>query len=288
MQVEDVAGVGLAPGRTPQQQGDLAVGPGLLGEVVVDDQGVLAAVPEVLAHGAAGIGGDELQGGGIGGVGRDHDGVAQGVLLLQLGHHLGHRGGLLAHRHVDADDVGVFLVDDGVHRHRGLAGLAVADDQLPLAPADGHHGVDGLDAGLHRLVHRLPPDDARSDLLDGLVGGGFDGSLAVDGLAEGVDHPADQALAHGHLHDAAGGLDGVAFADVGVVSEDHGAHGVALEVQGHAEDAARELEHLPLHDVLDAVGLDDAVLDGHHRALAAGLQVLLEALYLLADQVADL
>src|SRR5574337_996665 len=58
------------------------------------------------------------------------------------------------------------LVDDRVDRHRGLAGLAVADDQLALAAADRHHRVDGLQAGLHRLRHRLPCDHARRHLLD--------------------------------------------------------------------------------------------------------------------------
>jgi hypothetical protein len=45
-------------------------------------------------------------------------------------------------------------------RRRGLAGLAVADDQLALAAADRDHRVDRLDAGLQRLVTGW-----RSDLL---------------------------------------------------------------------------------------------------------------------------
>ena len=49
----------------------------------------------------------------------------------------------------------------GVDRDGGLAGLAVADDQLALAAADGDQRVDGLEAGLHRLVHRLARNDAR-------------------------------------------------------------------------------------------------------------------------------
>jgi hypothetical protein len=47
------------------------------------------------------------------------------------------------------------LVEDRVECHGGLAGLAVADDQLALAAADRDHGVDGLEAGGHGLVHRL-------------------------------------------------------------------------------------------------------------------------------------
>ena len=61
VQVEDVARVGLAARRAAQQQRQLAVGLGLLGEVVVDDQGVLAVLHPVLAHGAAGVGGEVLE-----------------------------------------------------------------------------------------------------------------------------------------------------------------------------------------------------------------------------------
>ena len=67
----------------------------------------------------------------------------------------------LADRDVDRDDVRVLVVDDRVDRDRRLAGLAVADDQLALAAADRDHRVDRLQAGLHRLLHRLALDDAR-------------------------------------------------------------------------------------------------------------------------------
>ena len=61
MEVEDVARVGLAAGRAAQQQRHLAVGLGLLRQVVVDDEGVLAVLHPVLAHGAAGVGGEVLE-----------------------------------------------------------------------------------------------------------------------------------------------------------------------------------------------------------------------------------
>ena len=66
----------------------------------------------------------------------------------------------LADRDVDGDEVRVLVVDDRVDRDRRLAGLAVADDQLALAAADRDHRVDRLEAGLHRLLHRLALDDA--------------------------------------------------------------------------------------------------------------------------------
>jgi len=79
VQVEDVARVGLAARRTAQQQRHLAVGDGLLGQVVEDDEGVLAAVAEELAHGAAGVGGEVLEGRGVRGGGRHDDRVFHGV-----------------------------------------------------------------------------------------------------------------------------------------------------------------------------------------------------------------
>jgi hypothetical protein len=49
----------------------LTIGDGLLGQIVVDDEGVHAVVAEELAHGAAGVGSQVLQGGSIGGSSRN-------------------------------------------------------------------------------------------------------------------------------------------------------------------------------------------------------------------------
>jgi hypothetical protein len=72
-------------------------------------------------------------------------------------HGLGDRRVLLADGDVDALHALTLLVEDRVDGDGGLARLAVADDQLALAAADRRHGVDGLDAGLQRLAHRLAP-----------------------------------------------------------------------------------------------------------------------------------
>ena len=61
VEVEDVAGVRLAARRAPQQQRDLAVRLGLLRQVVVDDERVLAVLHPVLAHRAAGVRGEVLE-----------------------------------------------------------------------------------------------------------------------------------------------------------------------------------------------------------------------------------
>src|SRR6185369_4697257 len=236
--------VGFAPRRAAQQQGELTVGDGLLGEVIVDDQGVLAGIAEELAHGDAGVGGDELERRRLGSGGGDDDGVIHGAVLFQLGNNLGDRGALLADGDVDADHVPALLVDDGVDGDGGLAGLTVADDQLALTAPDRNHGVDRLEAGLHRLMHRLTLDDAGGLHFDLAEGGGGDGAQAVDRLADRVDHAADQGLAHRDLDDLAGQLDRVAFLDLGELAENCRTDVVFLEVEDHAGDAARELQEL--------------------------------------------
>ena len=260
----------------------------MLGEVVVDADRVLAVVAEELAHRAAGVGGDVQDGRGVGGGGGDHDRVVHRPELLEGADHLRDRGLLLADGDVDADDALALLVDDRVHRHRGLAGLAVADDELALAAADGDHRVDGLEAGLERLLHRLAVHDAGGDRLDRVARGGRDRALPVDRLAERVHHAADEGVSHGHGHDPPGALDGVALADLVRLAEQHRAHRVLLEVERQAHDPVGQLEELPRHAVLEAVDAGDAVPHAEHGADLGHVDVGGEPSELLAEDPRDL
>ena len=246
VQIEHVARIGFAARRTAQQQRHLAIGDGLLGQIVIDDQGVHAVVAEIFAHGAAGERRQELQRRRIGRGGGDHDGVFERAVLLQHLDDLRHGRALLADGDVDAIELGLLvaagvdrlLVEDGVDRDGGLAGLAVADDQLALAAADRDQRIDRLEAGLHRLVHRFARNDAGRLDVDAGALFGLDRALAVDRLAERIDHAAEQALADRHLDDGAGALDRLAFLDLAVGAEDHDADIVVFEVERHAFDAA--------------------------------------------------
>jgi hypothetical protein len=180
---------------------------------------------------------------------------------LEGGHGLGHRGVLLADGHVDALHALPGLVDDGVDGDRGLAGLAVADDQLALAAADGRHGVDGLDAGLHGLAHRLAAHDARRLDLHAAGLGAVDRALAVDRLTQGVDHPAQEGVAHRHGLDPAGGLDRLLLFEVVDLAQDDGADGVLVEVEGQAQRPVLELEQLVHRRAGQARHAGDAVAD---------------------------
>jgi len=178
------------------------------------------------------------------------------------------------------------LIDDGIDGERGLAGLAVADDEFALAAADRHHRVDGLETGLHRLAHRLARDHARRDLFDRARELGGDRAAAVDRLAERVDHAPDQFRADRHFQDAAGAFHGVALGDVLVLAQDHGTDRVALEVEREPEGVARELEHFALHGIGQAVHAADAVGETDHRALITGLGLRRELLDARTDEFA--
>src|SRR5262249_22451218 len=291
VQIEHVAGIGLASRRTPQEQRHLPVRDGLLRQVVVDDHRVHAAVAEIFAHGAAGERGEVLHRRRIGGSRRNNDRIVERAVLLQ---HLGelHDGrALLADRYVDtikldllvAGGVERLLVENRVERDRGLAGLAIADDELALAAADGNERVNGLEAGRHGLMHRFARNDAGRLDVDAFALARFDRALAVDRVAERVDHTAEQALADRNVDDRARAFDGLPFLDLAVLAEDHDADIVDLEVERHPADAVLELDHFAGLNVVESVDPIAAVADRETPPDLGDLRVWAEVVDLLFE-----
>src|SRR5690606_16569918 len=95
----------------------------------------------------------------------------------------------------------------------------VADDELTLAATDRDHRVDGLDAGLQRLLHRLPHDDAGSGRLHLPLGGRDDLRPTVQRTSQRVYNAPDERGAHGHLEHASGAAYVVALLEAEVVAE---------------------------------------------------------------------
>merc|ERR1719391_1671251 len=267
VEVEDVTGVSLTAWGTPEQQGHLPVSDCLLGQVVKDDHSVHAVVTEVLSHGHARVGGKVLQGGSVRGGGRDDNGVLHGVGVSEPLYNLGDGGPLLANSNVDTVQlllgivslVESLLVDDGVDGDGGLASLSVTNDQLTLATANGHKGVNSLDASLHRLRHRLPRDDARSLQANTEPLAGAKGTLAINGVAKGINDPAETLHADGHVDDGTSPLDDIALLDELVVTEDDDTNVVRLQVEGHALQARAEFHHLLSLDILQTIDTGNTV-----------------------------
>src|SRR5205085_4494748 len=152
-----------------------------------------------------------------------------------------------------------------------------------LAAADRDQRVDGLQAGRHRLMHRLARDDARRLDVDAHALVGLDRALAVDRIAERIDDAAEQTLADRRVDDGAGALDGLAFLDLAVGAEDHDADVVGFEVQRHAAGAVLELDHFTGLDVVEAIDAGDAVADGQHLSDFGNFGFLAEILDLVLE-----
>ena len=191
-------------------------------------------------------------------------------MLLQVACHAGDGRSLLADGHIDAQHILVLLVQDGVGCNGGLAGLAVADDQLTLTTADGEHGVDGQDAGVQRGVHALALQDAGGLLLDGVVALCLNGALAVDGLAQGADDAAQEAVAH---------RDAGAFAAAGHQSahahfldlvKQHDAQMIGLHAFHHALCTVVKGDDLAVNGLIHALDIHNAVGCGDHGAALCG------------------
>src|SRR5258708_6201698 len=291
MQVEHVARIGFTARRTAQQQRHLAIGDGLLGQIVIDDDGVHAVVAEIFGHGAAGERRDVLHRGRIGSGRGDDDRIFQRALLFQHLDELGNGRALLADRDIDAIQLDVLvglrverlLIQNGVERDRGLAGLAVADDQFALAAADRDQCIDGLEAGRHRLADRFARNDAGRPDVDAHALVGLDRTLAVNRIAERIDHAAEQTLADRRIDDGAGTLDGLAFLDLAVGAENHDTDVVGFEVQRHAAGAVLELDHLTGLDVVEAVNAGNAAGDGQHLSDFGNFSLLAEILDLVLE-----
>ena len=275
MQVEDVTRVGLAARRAAQQQRDGPVRLGLLGQVVEDDQDVLAVVHPVLADRAAGVGGDVLVAGRVGG-GRGHD---RGVL---------HRPGLferLLDRRRSSSPSG------RSRRRRSAPGwIGSPDAQLSFWLMIVSIAIAVLPVCRSPMISwrwprpiaviasmalmpvcsgsftgcRCTTDGAWS--LQGAQRGVLDRAEAVERLAERADHPAEERVADRDGEHLAGPLDLLALLDLGELAEDDDADLAHVEVQREAADAVLELKKLVRHGRGQALDARDAVAALDDRA----------------------
>ena len=247
VEVEDVTRVGFTAGGTAEKEGKLTVGNGLLGEIVVDDEAVTAAVHEVFTTGDTGVGGQELETGGFGGSGSHDGGVLEGTVGVEEAVDTSDVGATLTDGDVDGNDgvllqdllVHADLVDDGGDGDGGLASLTITDDEFTLTTADGDHGVDGLETGEEVDGDGGAGDDVGGTGIDSAEfleeRAGLGEETDGDFVAEGVDDLAEDAATDGDGEELAGGHDLLAGLDlVDVVHQDDTDAAVLLQVEDEA------------------------------------------------------
>ena len=118
--------------------------------------------------------------------------------------------------------------------------------------------------------------------------GGVDGALAVDRLAQRVYDAAEHRFTDRNLDDALGALYRVALTDILVGTQDNGADEILLKVLRHAVYAARKLEQLTRHAVLQTMDMRDTVAYGDDRTDVGQLDLALVVRDLLLDNITDL
>ena len=95
----------------------------------------------------------------------------------------------------------------------------------------------------------------------------MDISAAVDGIAERINHAADQLFTDRNFDDSAAATDLIALLQAGVVPEQHDTTVVLFPVHDHAAEVSVELNQLTGHGVRHAGNPADAVRYADDRAL---------------------
>src|SRR5260221_10633683 len=270
MQVEYVSGIGFTAGRAAEQEGDFAVGDGLLGKVIIDDQCGFAQIAEVFADSGAGEGSVELQGGGFGSRGGNDHGVFQRAIVGEGLHHTGNSGRFLTDSDIDTvyrltRFKEFFLVDDSIDGDGRFTGLAVADDQLTLPATDGDHRVDGLDTGLEGFLYRFAINNTGSlPLQRHFIPFTSDGAFAIDRLAKRIDHAAKHTFTDIYRSDLTGATDFCAFLNIPAVPHQHHTHIVLFEVEGDGSDTILKFHEFAAADIAQSVYTGDTIAHLQH------------------------
>lgn len=90
----------------------------------------------------------------------------------------------------------------------------------------------------------------------------LDRALAVDGVTQSVDNSAEKTGTNGNIDNLTSSLDSVTLLDQPVVTEDSNTDVVGFQVQAHASDTGRELNHFLGLDVSETVDTGDTVTNG--------------------------
>ena len=242
-------------GHAAEQRGDLASRLGEAEDVVHEQEDVHALVAEVLRHGEGGQRHAEARARRLVHLAEHEAGLLQHLRLLHLlpevvafPRALPDAGEDRVPAVLRGDVVDELLDDDGLAHAR-------AAEQPRLAAAHVRaEKVDDLDPRLEDLRLGLQLAKGTPGRWMGMRASARHRSLAVHGLSQQVEHPAEHLLADRHGDGGAGVDDGAAAGDAVRGVQRHRAHPVAAEVLLHLAHQAR----LPAADLrVDQEGVAD-------------------------------
>ena len=160
MQIEHISGECLTPWWTAKQQRHLPICSCMFGKIIIDDKRMFAIIPEEFSHRCTGVWRNILHGCRVRSVSSNNDCIVHCTGILEFSNHTGNRRSLLTNRNINTVNrrfcfVSIFLVYDGINGNSGLPCLSVSDDQFTLSSSNRDHAVNGFQACLQRLNHRL-------------------------------------------------------------------------------------------------------------------------------------
>jgi len=163
----------------------------MLGEIIIDDQRMLAAITVIFAHGTTGIRRQILQGWGVRGSSCNHRRISHRSKIFQALNHLGNSWIFLADGHINTDHAGIFLVQDSINDDSCFACLSVAYDQFSLTATNWNHRIYSFDSSLKRFPNRHSFHHSWSQPLHQHAYISFNWPLIIKWLAQRVNNPAD-------------------------------------------------------------------------------------------------
>ncbi|MBA7615052.1 hypothetical protein ES703_22328 [subsurface metagenome] len=158
------------------------------------------------------------------------------------------------------------MIDDGIQGNGRLARGAIADNKLALSSAQRNKAVDGFNTRLHRCVHRLTAGNVGRYSLHGQGLLSLDRPLAIEGIAQGIDHPPDKGFTHRHLGDTPRAAHLVSFFNLGIIAQYDSGHAIFFQVQGDAHNIVGKLQQLVILGRRQPVNAGDAIANLNHGA----------------------
>ena len=240
MHVKYVAGISLPAWRLPGQQRDLAVGRGVLGQVVENDQCVLAPVAKIFRHRHRRERRDPLKSRRTRRLCDDDEAALGRPAAENVVNGAAHARTLLSDGDIDADDIAVLLVDDRIDADRRFADGAVANNKLTLPAPQREQGVYDDQARLNGFDDQIAVDDRGGRAFDRHGRRARDRPFAVERPAQRIDDAAQQLQTHRRSHHIARAGDAVARLDAIDVVEQHAADAFLAERLNEAKLPALE------------------------------------------------
>ena len=233
----------------------------MLGQIVINDQHILALMHEKLCHSCTGIRCNILQRRRFAGGSGYQDRIIHSSIFCQCINDLGDRRGLLTDSHIYTDHIFTPLIDDRICGNGCLTGLTVTDDQLTLAAADGKHGVNGQNTGLQRYGNGFTGSNARCFMLDGTIFLDVKITFTVNGLTQSVDYTSQKLLRYRNPRLTACTGNTCSRLDTLIRAEKNTADTVMADILYQTLDTGIKGNNLTIHGMTHAVNSSNTVTD---------------------------